>query len=112
MYEKNNVSVSHVTHGPRYYTANKATNYGASGLEVKALGNWKTGDAYSEIYMRSLPTGGMLASAMFNAQKPDEYHLPRAILGKFNYQYIKLESQYIKLESGTHSMLCQTHRHH
>jgi hypothetical protein len=50
-------------------------------LEIKALGNWSTGDAYSEIYNRGPPRKAMLASAMFNADKPEAYVLPRAILG-------------------------------
>jgi len=38
-------------------------------LEIKVLGNWSTGDAYSEIYNRGPPRKAMLASAMFNADE-------------------------------------------
>ncbi|PPQ70700.1 hypothetical protein CVT25_010617 [Psilocybe cyanescens] len=77
MHNRNDVSVSAVTHAARFYTADKASSYGALKLDVKALGNWKTGDAYSEIYDRTLPVSAMLASAMFNAQNQREYVLPR-----------------------------------
>ncbi|KAF4621784.1 hypothetical protein D9613_012121 [Agrocybe pediades] len=80
MHNSCNVSVSHVTHACRFYAADKARKYGASGLEVKALGNWRTGDLYSEVYDRSLPTRAMLASALFNADEPRSYVLPRAHL--------------------------------
>jgi len=81
MHRKNDVNISAVTHGGRFYTADKAGKHGASGLEIKALGNWSTGDAYSEIYNRGPPRKAMLTSAMFNADKPEAYVLPRAILG-------------------------------
>jgi hypothetical protein len=81
MHRKNDVNISAVTHGGRFYTADKAGKHGASGLEIKALGNWSTGDAYSEIYNRGPPRKAMLASAMFSADKPEAYVLPRAILG-------------------------------
>lgn len=86
-----------VTHGGRIYSAEKAASHGASGLDVKALGNWKTGDAYSEIYMRVLPTGAMLGAAMFNAQKPEQYHLPRALLGMISIN-LNQESHYLNFE--------------
>ena len=85
MHRKNNVNISAVTHGGRFYTADKAGNHGAAGLEVKALGNWRTGDAYSEIYSRGPPRRAMLASSMFNADKPESYVLPRGILGAHSF---------------------------
>lgn len=57
-------------HGPQAYTADKAHKYGAPELEIKALGNWRTGDAYSEVYNRALPSRAMLASALFNTEEP------------------------------------------
>ncbi|KAF4609994.1 hypothetical protein D9613_010503 [Agrocybe pediades] len=80
MHTSCNVDITAVTHGCRFYAADKARKYGATGLEVKALGNWRTGDAYSEIYNRSLPTRAMLASALFNADEPRSYVLPRGHL--------------------------------
>src|SRR6266446_4247241 len=83
MHHKNNVNISAVTHGGRFYTADKAGNHGAASMEVKALGNWSTGDAYSEVYNRGPPRRAMLASSMFNAEKPESYVLPRGILGAY-----------------------------
>jgi hypothetical protein len=84
MHRKNNVYISAVTHGGRFYTANKAGNHGAARLEVKALGNWRTGDPFDEVYSRGPPRRAMLASSMFNADKPEAYVLPRAILGIYH----------------------------
>jgi len=83
MHDKNGVSISKVTHGGRFYAADKAGQHGANGMDIKALGNWKTGDAYSEIYNRALPVKAMLASAMFNPEKADQYVLPRSQLCEF-----------------------------
>jgi len=83
-----NILITAVTHAPRSYTAVKARKYGAPGLEIKSLGNWRTGDAYSEIYDRALPSRAMLASALFNAEEPRTYVLPRAQLGEYILIYI------------------------
>ncbi|KAJ3502645.1 hypothetical protein NLJ89_g8791 [Agrocybe chaxingu] len=80
MHEKNDISISKVTHGGRFYSADKAGIYGASGIDIKALGNWKTGDAYSEVYNRAMPVRAMLAASMFSAEKPDSYVLSRSLL--------------------------------
>jgi len=82
MHQRNNVTISAVTHGARFYAADKAGKHGAASPDVKALGNWKTGDASSEVYNRALPGKALLASAMFNADKPESYVLPRGLLGK------------------------------
>lgn len=92
MHERNSVYVSAVTHAGRPYTASVAREYGAAAIDTKVLGHWKTGDAYSEIYDRGLPRNAMLATAMFNAEKPEAYVLPRGLLGaiykqKFNNKF-------------------------
>lgn len=81
MHKRNSVYVSAVTHAGRPYTAAVAREHGAAATDTKVLGRWKSGDAYSEIYDRGLPKSAMLATAMFNADKPDSYVLPRGILG-------------------------------
>jgi hypothetical protein len=85
MHRKNNVNISAVTHGGRFYTADKAGNHGAARPEVKALGNWSTGDPFDDVYSRGPPRRAMLASSMFNADKPESYVLPRGILGAFSF---------------------------
>ncbi len=81
MHKRNLVYVSAVTHAGRPYTAAVAREHGAAATDTKVLGRWKSGDAYSEIYDRGLPKNAMLATAMFSADKPDSYFLPRGILG-------------------------------
>ncbi|KAF9471271.1 hypothetical protein BDN70DRAFT_901472 [Pholiota conissans] len=76
----NEVSVSAVTHAGCLYTAAKARENGAAAIDTKVLGRWKSGDAYSEIYDRSLPRSAMLTSAMFSAENLTSYVLPRRIL--------------------------------
>ena len=81
MHERNSISVSAVTHAGRPYTASVAREHGAAAIDTKVLGRWKTGDAYSEVYDRALPRSAMLATAMFNAENPSAYVLPRGMLG-------------------------------
>ncbi|PPR01349.1 hypothetical protein CVT26_015407 [Gymnopilus dilepis] len=80
MHSDNGVQISAVTHGGRFYAANKAESHGAEEADVKTLGNWKVGDAYEEVYKRKLPVKAMLASAMFNAENLPSYVLPRGHL--------------------------------
>lgn len=81
MHERNSINVSAVTHAGRPYTASVAREHGAAAIDTKVLGHWKTGDAYSEVYDRALPRSAMLATAMFNAENPSAYVLPRGQLG-------------------------------
>ena len=88
MHQDNDVQISAVTHGGRFYAANKAESHGAEEADIKTLGNWKVGDAYEEVYKRKLPVKAMLASAMFNAENLPSYVLPRGHLGTF-YHYAR-----------------------
>ena len=83
MHKKNDVFISAVTHGARFYAADKASKYGAASDQVKAMGNWKTGDPFAEVYNKGLPAKALLASSMFSAKKPDSYCLPHGFLGTF-----------------------------
>lgn len=85
MHKRNSISVSAVTHAGRPYTAIVAREHGAAAIDTKVLGRWKTGDAYSEVYDRGLPCNAMLAAAMFNAENPDSYVLPRGLLGTLDF---------------------------
>jgi hypothetical protein len=59
-----------------------ARSHGASGADVKALGRWKTNDAFPNCYDQAVPLEGMLGAAMFNARKPEQYFIARDYLGE------------------------------
>jgi len=81
MHKKNNISISKVTHAGRGFSVINARAHRASADDARTLGRWSTGEPYAACYDRSLPTGAMLAAAMFNAEKPETYCLPRGHLG-------------------------------
>ncbi|KAK7008468.1 hypothetical protein R3P38DRAFT_3210716 [Favolaschia claudopus] len=77
LHEKNNVSISKVTHAGRGYTAKTARENGASSAEVKALGGWSDSGSYRACYDRALPLRAMLAAAMFDSEHPETHFLAR-----------------------------------
>ncbi|KAK7048472.1 hypothetical protein R3P38DRAFT_2687704 [Favolaschia claudopus] len=77
LHEKNNVTISKVTHAGRGYTAKTARENGASSDEVKALGGWSDSGSYRACYDRALPLQAMLAAAMFDSQHPETHFLAR-----------------------------------
>ena len=83
MHERNKVNVSAVTHVGRRYTTANTRDHGATSSEAKALGRWKSGDAFDDVYDRALPKKAMLASAQFNAERPESYVLSRGLLGAY-----------------------------
>jgi hypothetical protein len=55
--------------------------HGASIDGTKALGGWSEScGSFCPCYDRALPVDAMLGAAMFNARKPENYHLPQDAL--------------------------------
>jgi hypothetical protein len=79
----NGHSYSKVTHAGRGYAAKKSREYGADSSDTHALGHWKSGANDSTVYRvydSVLPMDSMLAVAMFNARKRENYVLVRDYL--------------------------------
>ena len=83
MHVKNNVSITKSTHAGRPFAAQTARAHGASIDGTKALGGWSESGSFRPCYDRAFPTDALLGAAMFNAQKPDAYCLPRDALGEY-----------------------------
>lgn len=79
---KNDISITKVTHAGRVFAAQTARSHGASVSGTKALGCWSESGAYA-VYDRGLPLDAMLAAAMFNGRKPENYFMPRSALSEF-----------------------------
>ncbi|PBK65749.1 hypothetical protein ARMSODRAFT_978191 [Armillaria solidipes] len=56
------------------------SKYGASVNEAKALGNWSESGSFRAAYDWALPKLACLGAAMFNANRPETYLLPRGKL--------------------------------
>ena len=79
----NNHTYTKVTHAGRPYGARMARLYGADASDTQALGHWRAGKdstVYKECYDNVLPMNALLANAMFNGRKHEQYHLPRGSL--------------------------------
>lgn len=78
LHERNNISISKVTHATRYFFAQAARTNGASESGTKALGGWNEGSgSFRQCYERTFPIDALLAAGMFPAKKPENYALPR-----------------------------------
>ncbi|KAF7369757.1 hypothetical protein MVEN_00307500 [Mycena venus] len=77
LYQKNDITISKVTHAGRGFTAKTARENGASSIEVKALGGWSDSGSYRACYDRALPVRGLLAAAMFDSENPGAHFLAR-----------------------------------
>jgi hypothetical protein len=83
LYERNDVTITKVTHAGRGYTAKTARENGASATEVKALGVWSDSGSYRACYDRALPVRALLAAAMFDSEHPETHFLARDSLGMY-----------------------------
>lgn len=81
MHEKNQVSISKVTHGARTFAASTARSHGATTTGTKAMGGWSENGAFRPCYDRALPLDALLGAAMFNGRKPETYFVARDKLG-------------------------------
>jgi hypothetical protein len=79
---KNNVSITKSTHAGRPFAAQTARAHGASVDGTKALGGWSESGSFRPCYDRAFPADALLGAAMFNAQKTEDYCLPREALGE------------------------------
>ncbi len=76
------INLTKVTHAGCNYTVKTMREYNADQDDTKKLGLWGESGAYRVVYDRGLPLKGLLAAAMFDADRPENYSLPRAVLRK------------------------------
>ena len=84
LHAQNDITITKVTHAGRNFAARSTRSHGSSVSDTKALGGWDKGkDSFTDIYDRVLPIRALIAAAMFDANQPASYFVPRAKLGKF-----------------------------
>ena len=77
------INLTKVTHAGRNCTVKTMHEHNADQDDTKKLGLWDEGaGAYQAVYDHGLPLKGLLAAAMFDADRPEYYSLPRAMLCK------------------------------
>jgi hypothetical protein len=82
MHKKSNIDITKKTHAGRHYAAHTTRAHGASASGMKALGGWNESGSFTSVYNRVFPLDALMGVAMYNAQRPEEYVLPRNSLGK------------------------------
>jgi hypothetical protein len=81
MYDALGLSKHKKTHIGRTTTVLNMREHNASQDDVKALGIWSQHGSYAAVYDRGLPLKGLLPAAGFDADRLQDYCLPRGILG-------------------------------